>query len=201
MASDARRHRSDHCGCLTVSNLQLGRWHQGTPKLFLLVDPADARLNTDAATDAELGYLTKPLTAGVIALKVRLVLISRKQQKKVLIVDDDESLRRRLRRAARGAGYEITQASNGREALNRAGTLEADIILTEIVMPEVEGLQLIQELLRLNPSQRIIAMSGAHRAESYLATAKSLRVKATLHRNLYPRKSCSRTLHQVSHQQ
>jgi len=177
-----------------------GRWHQGTPKLFLLVDPADARFNTDAATDAELGYLTKPLTAGVIALKVRLVLISRKQQKKVLIVDDDESLRRRLAALLEAAGYEVTQASNGREALNRAGTLEADIILTEIVMPEVEGLQLIQELLRLNPSQRIIAMSGAHRAESYLATAKSLGAKATLTKPL-PAEKLLRTLHQVSHRQ
>ena len=56
-------------------------------------------------------------------------------------------------------------------------------------MPEVEGLQLIQELLRLNPSQRIIAMSGAHRAESYLATAKLLGAKATFTKPL-PRKSC-----------
>jgi len=176
-----------------------GRWHQGTPKLFLLVDPADARLNT-AATDAEMEYLTKPLITGITALKVRLVINSRKQQKRVLIVDDDESLRRRLAALLEAAGYEITQASNGREALNRAGTLEADIILTEIVMPEVEGLQLIQELLRLNPSQRIIAMSGAHRAESYLATAKLLGAKATFTKPL-PAEKLLRTFHQVSHRQ
>ena len=176
-----------------------GQWHQRTPKLFILLDPADTRLNT-APTDAETEYLMKPFTAEEIALKVRLVLISRKQQKKVLIVDDDESLRRRLAALLEAAGYEITQASNGREALDRAGTLEADIILTEIVMPEVEGLQLIQELLRLNPSQRIIAMSGAHRAESYLATAKSLGAKATLTKPL-PAEKLLRTLHQISHRQ
>jgi len=176
-----------------------GRWHQRTPKLFLLLDPADARLDT-ASTDVEMEYLTKPLTAGAIALEVRFVLNSRKQQKKVLIVDNDESLRRRLAALLEAAGYEITQASNGREALNRAGTLDADIILTEIVMPEVEGLQLIQELLRLNPSQRIITMSGAHRAEGYLATAKSLGAKATLTKPL-PAEQLLRTLHQVSHRQ
>ena len=176
-----------------------GQWHHRTPKLFILLDPADAQLNT-APTDAEMEYLTKPLIAGVIAVKVRLVLNSRKQRKRVLIVDDDESLRRMLAALLEAAGYEITQASNGREALNRAGTLEADIILTEIVMPEVEGLQLIQELLRLNPSQRIIAMSGAHRAESYLATAKSLGAKATLTKPL-PLEKLLRTLHQVSHRQ
>jgi CheY-like chemotaxis protein len=176
-----------------------GQWHQRTPKLFILLDPADARLNT-APADAEMEYLTKPLIAGVTALKVRLVLNSRKQQKRVLIVDDDESLRRMVAALLEAAGYEITQASNGREALNRADTLEADIILTEIVMPEVEGLQLIQELLRLNPSQRIIAMSGAHRAEGYLAIAKSLGAKATLTKPL-PAEQLLRTLHQVSHRQ
>ena len=176
-----------------------GPWHQSTPKLFILIDPADAQLDT-APTDVEMEYLTKPLTAGVIALKVRLVLDSRKQQKKVLIVDNDESLRRRITALLEAAGYEITQASNGREVLNRGGTLEADIILTEIVMPEVEGLQLIQELLRLNPSQRIIAMSGAHRAESYLATAKSLGAKATLTKPP-PAEKLLRTLQQVLHRQ
>jgi len=176
-----------------------GRWHQRTPKLFLLLDPADARLDT-ASTDVEMEYLTKPLTAGAIALEVRFVLNSRKQQKKVLIVDNDESLRRRLAALLEAAGYEITQASNGREALNRAGTLDAETILTAIVMPEVEGLQLIQELLRLNPSQRIIAMSGAHRAESYLATAKLLGAKATFTKPL-PAEKLLRTFHQVSHRQ
>ena len=176
-----------------------GRWHQRTPKLFLPLDPADAQLDA-APTDAQMEYLTKPLTAEEIALKVRLVLDFRKQQKRVLIVDNDESLRRMLAALLEAAGYEITQASNGREALNRASTLEADIILTEIVMPEVEGLQLIQELLQLNPSLRIIAMSGADRAASYLATAKSLGAKATLTKPL-PAQELLRILQQVSHRQ
>jgi CheY-like chemotaxis protein len=176
-----------------------GRWHERTPKLFILLDPADARLNT-APTDAEMEYLTKPLIPGVIAVKVRLVLNFRKQQKRVLIVDNDESLRRMLAALLEAAGYEITQASNGREALNRADTLETDIILTEIVMPEVEGLHLIQKLLQLKPSLRIIAMSGAHRAESYLATAKLLGAKATLTKPL-PAERLLRILHQFSHRQ
>ncbi len=96
--------------------------------------------------------MTKPFAAEEIALQVRLVLDSRKQQKRVLIVDNDESLRRMLAALLESAGYEITQASNGREALNHAGTLEMDTILTEIVMPEVEGLHLIQKLLQLKPS-------------------------------------------------
>ena len=105
-----------------------GQWHHRTPKLFILRDPADAQLNT-APTDAEMEYLTKPLIAGVIAVKVRLVLNSRKQRKRVLIVDDDESLRRVLAALLEAAGYEVIEASNGREALKRAIMLEPDIIL------------------------------------------------------------------------
>jgi DNA-binding response OmpR family regulator len=179
--------------------LSWGRWHQRTRKLFILLDPADAQLDA-APTDAEMEYLTKPLTAEEIALKVRLVLDFHKQQKRILIVDDDESLRHILAALLEAAGYEVTQASNGREALKRAGTLEADVILTEIVMPEVEGLQLIQKLLQLNPSLRIIAMSGADRAENYLATAKSLGAKATLTKPLSAGELL-RTLHEVSHRQ
>jgi CheY-like chemotaxis protein len=174
-----------------------GQWHQRIPKLFILLDSADTEVDT-LATDAE--YLTKPLIAEEIALKVRLVLDSHKQQKRVLIVDDDESLRRMLAALLEASGYEVAQASNGREALNRAGTLEADIILTEMVMPEMEGLQLIQELLQLNPSLRIIAMSGADRAENYLATAKSLGAKATLRKPLTAGELLQ-ILHQVSHRQ
>jgi CheY-like chemotaxis protein len=176
-----------------------GQWHQRTRKLFILLDPADAQLDA-APTDAEMEYLTKPLTAEEIALKVRLVFDAHKQQKRVLIVDDDESLRRMLAALLEASGYEVTQASNGREALNRAGTLEADIILTEIIMPEVEGLQLIQNLLQLNPSLRIIAMSGADRAESYLATAKTLGAKATLRKPLTAGELLQ-MLHDVSHRQ
>jgi DNA-binding response OmpR family regulator len=174
-----------------------GQWHQRIPKLFILLDAADAQLDA-APTDAEMEYLTKPLIAEETALKVRLVLNRHKQQKKVLIVDDDESVRRMLAALLEASGYEVAQASNGREALNRADTLEADIILTEIVMPEMEGLQLIQELLQLNPGLRIIAMSGADRAESYLATAKSLGAKATLTKPLTAGELLQ-TLREVSH--
>lgn len=67
-------------------------------------------------------------------------------------------------------------------------------------MPELEGLQLIQKLLQLNPSLRIIAMSGAGRAENYFATAKSLGAKATLRKPLTAGELLQ-TLHEVSHRQ
>jgi DNA-binding response OmpR family regulator len=176
-----------------------GQWRQRTPKILMLLDPTDTQSDT-GALGAEVEYLKKPFTVEGITLKVRNVLDSHKHKKKVVIVDDDDSLRRMIAALLEAAGYEVTEASNGREVLSRASTLEADVILTEIVMPEVEGLQLIRELLHLNPQVNIIAMSGADRAENYLAVARSLGAKATLTKPLHA-EDLLRILRQVSQTQ
>jgi DNA-binding response OmpR family regulator len=176
-----------------------GQWHQHTPKILALLDPTDTQF--DAATlGAETECLRKPFTAEEITLKVQSVLDSHKHKKRLVIVDDDESLRRMLVALLAAAGYEVREASNGREALSHAGTFEADVILTEIVMPEVEGLQLIRELLDRNPQVKIVAMSGADRAENYLAVARSLGAKATLAKPL-DADELLRILRQVSNPQ
>ena len=54
------------------------------------------------------------------------------------------------------------------------------MVLTELVMQEAEGLQLIQQLLELDPQLKIVAMSGAFRAENYLKVARTLGARATL---------------------
>jgi DNA-binding response OmpR family regulator len=154
-------------------------WHLRTPNLVLLLDAKDAPLDYDVV-GGRLDYLKRPFTADDITLKVRSALDSRKPRKKVLLVDDDASLRRMLSAVLEAAGYEVVQASNGKEALNRPDTLEAAIILTEIVMPEVEGLQLIQELLKVKPCLKIISMSGVECAEGYLYIARRLGAKGSI---------------------
>ena len=155
----------------------LGQWRHCTPKVLMLVDPANEPSDMDVL-GPQVQYITKPFTSEDIIAKVQCLFDS--HRKKVLIVDDDESLRHMLAALLEAAGYEVAQASNGREVLTRAGALEADIVLTEIVMPEVEGLQLIRELSERNPGLNIVAMSGSERAESYLAVATSLGAKASL---------------------
>jgi DNA-binding response OmpR family regulator len=146
----------------------------------------DANAQFDAGSvNAQLKYLIKPFTAEEILCTVRALLDSQGEKKKVLVVDDDDSLRRMLAAVLESAGYEVTQASNGREVLSNACTLEMDVILTEIVMHEVEGLQLIRELLAREPQLKIVAMSGTERAETYLAVARSLGAKAILRKPLH----------------
>lgn len=103
-----------------------------------------------------------------------------KRKQKILLADDDQYLRRMAAELLRTDGYDVTEVSNGREALAQVRLFKPDIVVTEIVMPEVEGLQLIQEVLQLDPQIKILAVSGTFRAENYLRIARALGARATL---------------------
>lgn len=90
----------------------------------------------------------------------------------------NEALLSTLRRA----GYTITIASDGAEGLGRAKEQFYDIVVTDIVMPDKEGIETIIELRRNCPETKIIAMSGGGRvrADDYLMLAKKLGASATI---------------------
>jgi CheY-like chemotaxis protein len=79
---------------------------------------------------------------------------------RILIVEDDKSVRELLREILRRAGHEVVAAGNGKEALAQYKQSPADLIITNILMPEKEGLETIQELRREDPDIKIIAISG-----------------------------------------
>lgn len=79
---------------------------------------------------------------------------------RILIVDDDPSILRTLERLLTRAGYQVLQARNGSEAIRVWRTQGADLVITDLHMPEKDGLETIIELLSHTPSTRIIAMSG-----------------------------------------
>ena len=72
------------------------------------------------------------------------------------------------------AGYEIDLASNGEEGLRLFRKTPADLVITDIIMPEKEGLETIREMKKMKPELKIIAMSGGGKisADNYLETAK-----------------------------
>ena len=78
----------------------------------------------------------------------------------VLLVEDNESLRGLLRCALDEAGYRVLAAENGQKALEIAESSPIDVVVTDILMPEVNGLELIVELKARHTSCRIIAMTG-----------------------------------------
>ena len=102
--------------------------------------------------------------------------------KRILLVDDNESFRRPLGEALRRAGYEIQGAGDGSAALVLYQQQPFDLVITDLIMPEKEGLETIIELHRLKPELKIIAMSGGGRMnpEDYLPMARQLGAAATL---------------------
>jgi two-component system chemotaxis response regulator CheY len=79
---------------------------------------------------------------------------------RILIVDDDPGIRRTLNIMLTKAGYEVIQAGDGSEAIRLWRDQGGDLVITDLHMPEKDGIQTIIELLSHTPGARIIAMSG-----------------------------------------
>jgi len=95
---------------------------------------------------------------------------------KILIIDDDIQIRTMLRKFLEPLGYDVHDAPDGKEGLRIYREKKADLIITDIIMPEKEGIELISELKREFRDAKIIAMSGGGRIgpDSYLKIAEKL---------------------------
>lgn len=78
----------------------------------------------------------------------------------VLIVDDSKFTRNRLRKMLADASYEVLEAGNGREALDQIDAQEPDCVITDLNMPVLTGLQLLQELRERNAEYPILVLSA-----------------------------------------
>jgi CheY-like chemotaxis protein len=78
---------------------------------------------------------------------------------RVLVADDDPSVRRVLERALERAGYEVATASNGAEALEAVAAAPPDLVVTDINMPDVDGIELLINLIERG-GIKVIAISG-----------------------------------------
>lgn len=101
---------------------------------------------------------------------------------RILVIDDDEWIRSALAAALRKLGHEVKEAQDGNEGLRLHYAAPGDLVLTDIVMPEKEGLDVIRRLHADFPTVPIIAMSGyfAHSSGLYLHLAKKLGAHAVL---------------------
>jgi two-component system, chemotaxis family, chemotaxis protein CheY len=100
----------------------------------------------------------------------------------ILLVEDDDQLRSTLKELLTRSGYEVSEASDGRRVCDMHQRQRFDLVITDLVMPDIEGLALIMELRRIDQNLRIIAMSGARegRAKEYLRIAQKLGAQLTL---------------------
>jgi CheY-like chemotaxis protein len=102
--------------------------------------------------------------------------------KRILLVDDDADFRSMLQAALELAGYPVNSARNGKEAQSIQRSALADILITDIFMPERDGFEVIEAFRKEFPRTRIIAISGGTRVmkTDYLATAELIGVDAAL---------------------
>jgi len=96
--------------------------------------------------------------------------------KRILVIDDDEQMRILLRQVMEWCGYTVDDACDGRKGMQRQRTHPADLVITDIVMPEQEGLETISKLKKEFPDTRIVAISGGGRIgpDAYLPAALEL---------------------------
>jgi CheY-like chemotaxis protein len=100
---------------------------------------------------------------------------------RILVIDDDEQVLDMLYESLTREGYDVLRASNGEQGLRLYREEPVDLIITDIIMPEKEGIETIIELRQDFPDVKIIAISGGGRigTKDYLQMAKIFGVQRT----------------------
>lgn len=95
---------------------------------------------------------------------------------RILVIDDDEQMRVLLRQVMEWSGYTVIDAENGRQGMQKQRELPVDLVITDLIMPEQEGLETISTLKKEFPDVKIVAISGGGRIgpEAYLPAALEL---------------------------
>src|SRR5450759_1023217 len=94
----------------------------------------------------------------------------------ILLVEDEKDLREMLKASLIRRKYTVIEAENGKDAISHFKPLITDMVITDLIMPDEDGLKVIIKLKKLKPTLKIIAISGGGKAGpgSYLNLAKAL---------------------------
>jgi CheY-like chemotaxis protein len=92
----------------------------------------------------------------------------------ILVIEDEPETRRMLKETLAGAGYEVTTAADGHEGTASFRASPPDLVVTDIYMPNKDGLEVIMELRARFPKTRIIAISGQVTTKNMLPVANTL---------------------------
>lgn len=114
-------------------------------------------------------YLQKPFTAEALLESIREVL-DMPSQASIVVADDDTGIRKLLCGVLRSSGYHVLEAANGKQAVAHIEREHVDLLVTDLVMPDQEGIETIREVRKRFPNLRIMAMSGGF-GEQFLSIA------------------------------
>jgi CheY-like chemotaxis protein len=95
---------------------------------------------------------------------------------KILVIDDDVIVRKTIIRLLEDGGYKVLSAEDGLRGMAMFRSEQPDLVITDIIMPEQEGIQTITEIRKAKPDAKIIAISGSRRIGNpdFLKMARSL---------------------------
>jgi DNA-binding NtrC family response regulator len=99
-----------------------------------------------------------------------------------MVIDDDDDFRKMVRRMLQSAGHDVVEAADGVTGVKTFKAGPAPLVITDILMPDGEGMETITQLRRMNPALKILAISGSGNVENYdyLAMAERLGANASL---------------------
>ncbi len=98
----------------------------------------------------------------------------------IVVIDDEPRYRRLIAQVLTGAGHEVRQAGDGAEGLAMCLQRTPQLVITDIVMPRMEGIETILQLTRERPGIAVLAISGAEPASVYLRAATTLGAAGSL---------------------
>ena len=98
----------------------------------------------------------------------------------ILIIDDDEQTRVLLRRVLEEAGYLVSEAPNGQEGLRQFRQTPTALVITDLLMPDMDGLEVTMALHRESPTLKIIAITGGSGKRDFLEVATLLGAHRTM---------------------
>lgn len=100
----------------------------------------------------------------------------------ILVIDDEQGMREAMQKILARAGHQVSLASNGREGLAHVTISPPDIVVTDVFMPEKDGIETTIALRKTHPEVKIIAISGGGRASNFdfLEIAKKMGAHAVL---------------------
>lgn len=104
----------------------------------------------------------------------------------ILLIEDDDSVRELLRTTLTTAGYAVLEAVNGRHGVHAFRKTPTDLVITDLYMPERDGLEVIEALRRTHPRVKVLAISGASGTMGYFQLAQSLGAMAVLPKPFSP---------------
>ena len=119
--------------------------------------------------------------------------------KRILVVDDNEDLRSTIQALLQADGFDVRVAADGEAALAMHQARPADVVVTDLFMPDKDGIETIIELRKLSPLVKIVAISGWTSAQGsdYLQVAREIGAAVTLQKPFDPQE-LSRVVRELS---